>query len=183
MQQSNSALLRLPLRKQCNPETAIEPAAECACALAYSCSHRTAFTRMVHCMCSGVREAAMTCIEELHQQLGGTVVAKLEALNVKPAQLRQLQARLQQLAISGETVQDFPLFQAVTAEPHGRRPGSATSRSDRSAQVRLDLPTEACFNKRAGSPNRHLRKDGIKNMTNKNLTCMREIRLGILSRD
>lgn len=85
----------------------------------------------------------MTCIEELHQQLGGVVVAKLEALSVKPAQLKQLQARFQQLAISGETVQDFPLFQAVTAEPSGRRAGSATSRSDSSTQVRLCLPAMA----------------------------------------
>ena len=82
----------------------------------------------------------MTCIEELHQQLGGIVLARLEALNAKPAQLKQLQGRLQQLAISGETVQDFPLFQAVTAEANGRRAGSATSRSDSSTQVRLGLP-------------------------------------------
>lgn len=109
----------------------------------------------------------MTCIEEMHQQLGGTVVAKLEALNVKPAQLKQLQARLQQVAISGETVQDFPLFQAVTAEPNGRRPGSATSRSDSSTQVRLDLPTKGRLNKRVGNPNRFLRRGGNRHMTEK----------------
>lgn len=62
-------------------------------------------------------------------------MAKLEALHAKPAQLKQLQARLGQLAISSDTVQDFPLFQAVTGEPSGRRPGSMTSRSDSSTQV------------------------------------------------
>ena len=77
----------------------------------------------------------MGCIEELHQQLGSVVMAKLEALNAKPAQLKQLQARFGSLAISGEVVQDFPLFQAVTAEPSVRRPGSVTSRSDSSTQV------------------------------------------------
>lgn len=87
------------------------------------------------CLCSGVREAATACIEELHQQLGSVVMAKLEALNAKPAQLKQLQTRLGQLALSGETMQDFPLFQAVTGEPSGRRPGSMTSRSDSSTQV------------------------------------------------
>lgn len=87
------------------------------------------------CTCSGVREAATACIEELHQQLGGVVMAKLEALHAKPAQLKQLQTRLGQLAISSDTVQDFPLFQAVTGEPSGRRPGSMTSRSDSSTQV------------------------------------------------
>lgn len=86
-------------------------------------------------LCSGVREAAMTCIEELHQQLGNIVMAKLETLNAKPAQLKQLQARFGQLATSGQIVQDFPLFQAVTAEASVRRPGSVTSRSDSSNQV------------------------------------------------
>ena len=79
----------------------------------------------------------MTCIEELHQQLGSVVMSKLEALNAKPAQLKQLQTRFGQLAISGEVLQDFPLFQTVTAEPSVRRPGSVTSRSDSSSQVRL----------------------------------------------
>ena len=88
-------------------------------------------------VCSGVRESATACIEELHQQLGSIVMAKLEALNAKPAQLKQLQARFGQLAISGEIVQDFPLFQPVTAEPSVRRPGSVTSRSDSSTQVGL----------------------------------------------
>ena len=77
----------------------------------------------------------MTCIEELHQQLGSVVTAKLETLNAKPAQLKQLQARFGQLATSSQIVQDFPLFQAVTAEASVRRPGSVTSRSDSSNQV------------------------------------------------
>ena len=86
-------------------------------------------------VCSGVRGAAMACIQELHQQLGSVVMTKLEALNAKPAQLKQLQACFGQLALSGKTVQDFPLFQPVSAELPVRCPGSVTSRSDSSTQV------------------------------------------------
>lgn len=77
----------------------------------------------------------MACIEELHQQLGSTVLESLEALMAKPAQLKELQSRFSHLAANSETVQDFPLFQAVTAETPLRRPGSVTSRSDCSSQV------------------------------------------------
>ncbi|KAL0035610.1 hypothetical protein WJX79_002530 [Trebouxia sp. C0005] len=83
---------------------------------------------------SGVREAAMVCIEELHQQLGSTVLERLEALHAKPAQLKQLQERFNHLAASSEAVQDFPLFKAVTVETGARQPGSVTSRSDCSSQ-------------------------------------------------
>ncbi|DBB01644.1 hypothetical protein WJX77_005003 [Trebouxia sp. C0004] len=83
---------------------------------------------------SGVREAAMVCIEELHQQLGSTVLERLEDLHAKPAQLKQLQERFNNLAANSEAVQDFPLFQAVTVETVVRRPGSVTSRSDCSSQ-------------------------------------------------
>jgi hypothetical protein len=76
----------------------------------------------------------MVCIEELHQQLGSTVLERLEALHAKPA---QLQERFNRLAANSEAVQDFPLFQAVTVETGARRPGSATSRSDGSSQVSI----------------------------------------------
>ena len=87
-------------------------------------------------LCSGVREAAMDCIQELHQQLGGSVLDRLEALSVKPAQLKELQTRLGQLAASSEAIQAFPLFHAVTAEGSRRQAGSITSRSESSNQVR-----------------------------------------------
>lgn len=90
-----------------------------------------------HSLCSGVREAAMVCIEELHQQLGSSVLDQLEALHAKPAQLKQLQERFSRLAANSKAVQDFPLFQAVTVETAARRPGSATSRSDCSSQVSM----------------------------------------------
>lgn len=79
----------------------------------------------------------MVCIEELHQQLGSTVLERLEALHAKPAQLKQLQERFSRLAANSEAVQDFPLFQAVTVETAARRPGSVTSRADCSSQVSM----------------------------------------------
>ncbi len=79
----------------------------------------------------------MVCIEELHQQLGSTVLERLEVLRAKPAQLKQLQERFDHLAANSEAVQDFPLFQAVTVETVSRRPGSVTSRSDCSSQVSM----------------------------------------------
>ena len=82
-----------------------------------------------------MREAAIDCIEELHQQLGQPVLDRLQHLNVKPAQLKELHTRLERLAVSSEAVQDFPLFQAVTAKPVLGRLGSMTSRSDSSTQV------------------------------------------------
>ena len=110
-------------------------------------------------VCSGVRECAMACVEELHQQLGSVVMAKLEALNAKPAQLKQLQARFGQLAISGEIVQHFPLFQAVTAEPSVRRPGSVTSRSDSSTQVGFLSTLELAWGEEGGG--QEARWDGV----------------------
>ena len=79
----------------------------------------------------------MDCIEELHQQLGSTVLENLEALNTKPARLKELQSRLSQLSANSDAVQDFPLFQAVTAETPVRQPGSVTSRSECSSQASL----------------------------------------------
>lgn len=79
----------------------------------------------------------MVCIEELHQQLGSTVLERLEALHAKPAQLKQLHERFNHLAASSEAVQDFPLFKAVTVETGARQPGSVTSRSDCSSQVSM----------------------------------------------
>ncbi len=86
----------------------------------------------------------MVCIEELHQQLGSSVLERLEGLHAKPAQLRQLQERFNHLAANSEAVQDFPLFQAVTVETVARRPGSAISRSDCSSQVSM-LIAEVCW--------------------------------------
>ena len=99
---------------------------------------------MAQSSCSGVREAAMVCIEELHQQLGSTVLERLAFLHAKPAQLKQLQQRFNHLAANSEAVQDFPLFQAVTLETVARRPGSATSRSDCSSQVSM-LRAQGCW--------------------------------------
>ena len=77
----------------------------------------------------------MACVEELHQQLGSTVLENLAALHTKPAQLKELQARFSQLSANSEAVREFPLFQAVTADPPANRPGSVTSRSNSSTQV------------------------------------------------
>ena len=77
----------------------------------------------------------MACIEELHEQLGSVALDRLDDFSIRPAQLKELHTRLGQLADSSQAIQDFPLFQAVTAEPTLRRLGSATSRSDSSTQV------------------------------------------------
>ena len=85
--------------------------------------------------CSAVREAAMQCIEELHEQLGQPVLDGVAALHVKPAQLKELHARLGHLQASARAVQDYPLFQPVTAMLTRPCSGSNTSRSDCSNQV------------------------------------------------
>ena len=82
----------------------------------------------------------MDCIEELYQQLGDTVLKQLEALPIQPAQLKGLQARLNQLSSNSQVVQDYPLFQAVTAESEAQQLDSMTSRSDCSSQVRKNKP-------------------------------------------
>ena len=77
----------------------------------------------------------MTCIEELHQQLGDTVRQHLQVLNTKPAQVKELQARFSHLAANSQAVHDFPLFHPVTVETPVKRLGSLSSRSDGSGQV------------------------------------------------
>ena len=82
----------------------------------------------------------MDCIEELHQQLGDTVMDHLQVLPIQPAQLKGLQARFSQLSSNSQIVQDYPLFQAVTTEPEAQQLDSMTSRSDCSSQVRKNKP-------------------------------------------
>ena len=90
-----------------------------------------------------MRQAAVDCIEELHQQLGATVLEQLEALSVQPERLESLQARLAQLSSKSQLLPDYPLFQAVTAEGGVKGTGSVTSKSDCSSQV--IITAVACY--------------------------------------
>lgn len=88
----------------------------------------------------------MQCIEELHEQLGQPVLDAVAALRVAPAQLKALHARMGHLQASAQAVQDYPLFQPVTALLNRQCSGSNTSRSDGSSQVQCRhlMPCNVC---------------------------------------
>ena len=77
----------------------------------------------------------MRCIEELHEQLGQPVLDALAVMAVKPAQLKELQARLGYLQASAQAVQEYPLFQPVAHLLTRQCSGNSSSRSDCSNQV------------------------------------------------